>query len=233
MPTESTPILEHGGATFRNVERKSNLRAYIFVLESFVVLGGYLYLLYGREPAATISALQTHILAAFGVIYTIRINVMTVWLLPREVGIEELTFVALVWLPAIMGSYAWLAKDFSDNVVVYAIAFVLYVFGSYLNTGSELQRKLWKQKPENKGKCYTLGLFSWCRNVNYFGDSVLFTGWTIVTGNWVNAWAPVIMTVVFYFHHIPEKEEYLAVRYAEDWPAYLIKTPYALVPFVC
>merc|ERR1712013_364640 len=53
------------------------------------------------------------ILAAFGIIYTIRINVMTVWLSPREVGIEELTFVALVWLPAIMGSYAWLAKDFS------------------------------------------------------------------------------------------------------------------------
>ena len=34
------------------------------------------------------------------------------------------------------------------------------LFGSYLNSISEIQRKHWKLKLENKGKLYTYGLFS-------------------------------------------------------------------------
>jgi steroid 5-alpha reductase family enzyme len=37
------------------------------------------------------------------------------------------------------------------------LAMVLYLVGSYFNTGSEIQRKLWKAQPSSKGRCYTVG----------------------------------------------------------------------------
>merc|ERR1712232_741271 len=174
---------------------------------------------------------QAHLLGAFGVIYMIRLNIMSMWLLKRELGMEELTVVILVWLPAIMGSYVALAKHVSIYILV--AASILYALGSYLNTYSELQRKIWKKAPNNKGRCYTLGLFSLSRNINYFGDTVLFAGWALATGNWINLWAPIVMGLSFYFFHIPDKEKYLAARYAEDWPDYLIQTPYAFIPYLC
>merc|ERR1711933_446755 len=211
----------------RNVKRTSNFRANIFLFESMVVLSIYTYLIYGWR--LSFSA-QSHVLAVFGAIYMIRLNIMSRWLLPRELGMEELTVVMLLWLPAIMGSYIFLAKNVSNVGLV--VALIMYAFGSYLNTYSELQRKVWKQDPNNKGRCYTLGLFSWSRNINYFGDSLLFAGWAVATGNWACSWAPIVMSLSFYFYHIPDKEKYLETRYAQDWPAYLSQTPYSFIPYV-
>lgn len=227
MPTESTLLLD-GEATFRSVERTSNLRANVFLIESIVILCLYVFLIYGWRLACSA---QAHLLAAFGAIYMIRLNIMSRWLLHRELGMEELTFVILLWIPSIMGSYVMLAKDVSNIGLVVATTF--YVLGSYLNTYSELQRKIWKGDPSNRGRCYKLGLFSWSRNINYFGDSVLFTGWAIATGNWYNSWVPIVMSLTFYFFHIPDKEKYLAIRYAKDWPDYKCQTPYAFIPYIC
>jgi len=224
---ESTTLMD-GEETFRNAKRKSNIRANIFLLESVVVLSLYVYLIYGWKFS---SSAQAHLLGAFGIIYMIRLNIMSMWLLQRELGMEELTVVILLWLPAIMGSYIALAKDVSNVVLVVASFF--YALGSYLNTYSELQRKVWKKDPNNKGRCYTLGLFSFSRNINYFGDTMLFAGWALATGNWMNSWAPIVMGLSFYFFHIPDKEKYLATRYAQDWPAYQTQTPYAFIPYIC
>merc|ERR1712183_1261588 len=113
------------------------------------------------------------------------------------------------------------------------VASIMYVLGSYLNTYSEFQRKIWKQDPIHKGRCYMLGLFSLSRNINYFGDSLLFAGWAVATGNWINSWAPILMSLSFYFYHIPDKEKYLQTRYAQDWPTYLSQTPYSFIPYIC
>ena len=241
MVSESTTLLDNENEnttnTFRSAKRKSNLRVNIFLFESVIVSSLYLYSIYGWKFVSsssynnTTTPLQAHVLAVFGVMYMIRLNVMTIWLLPRELGIEELTFVILVWIPSIMGSYVALAKNVSNVILV--VAFLLYGLGSYLNTYSELQRKEWKQNPSNKGRCYTLGLFSSSRNINYFGDTMLFAGWAVATGNVVNAWAPIVMGLTFYYFHIPDKELYLASRYARDWPDYTAQTPYAFVPFLC
>eukprot|EP00593_Proboscia_inermis_P014738 CAMPEP_0171299264 /NCGR_PEP_ID=MMETSP0816-20121228/8071_1 /TAXON_ID=420281 /ORGANISM="Proboscia inermis, Strain CCAP1064/1" /LENGTH=226 /DNA_ID=CAMNT_0011774927 /DNA_START=9 /DNA_END=689 /DNA_ORIENTATION=+ len=226
MPSESTSLQEDE-PYFRSVERTSNLRANIFLFECMVVMSLYIFLLYAWRLEYSS---QVNLLAAFGAIYMIRVNIMSRWLLPRELGMEEIT-VVILFISSIMGSYVILAKEISS--VGLAVSSILYAFGSYLNTWSEMQRKFWKGDPANKGRCYTLGLFSWSRNINYFGDSMLFAGWAVATGNWVNSWAPIVMSLAFYFFHIPEKEKYLAIRYAKDWPAYLTQTPYAFIPYIC
>ena len=67
-----------------------------------------------------------------------------------------------------------------------ALGVALYIAGSFLNTGSELQRKRWKERPENKGRLFTGGFFRYALHINYFGDEVLFAGYALITGQ---AWA--------------------------------------------
>ena len=217
--------------SFRSVERQSSNRANIFLLECTVVLGIHLtashcYLLPGPQRV---------FLDIFAICYMIRLIAMSRWLLPRELAMEELTFVILIWVPAILASFTLGAMLHPINVsptsTQLIFSGILYVGGSFLNSYSELQRKWWKTQPNNFGRCFTLGLFSWSRNINYFGDVVLFGAWAIATGAWWNVWVPVAMFLSFYFHHIPDKEKYLAQRYAKDWPAYEASTK-ALIPWV-
>ena len=200
------------------------------------VLSAYIYALHFRlGPVSAVSeSKRVLLLAAFGLIYILRLNVMSRYLLKRELSIEELTIVILLWLPSILASFVSLAATDVDLSTTKCIAIaIIYLLGSYLNTGSELQRKLWKEDVKNKGRCYTEGLFSLSRNINYFGDTTLFGAWATATGSWWNSWVPIAMALSFLFYHIPDKELYLAERYGRDWDDYIRKTPYAFVPYVC
>ena len=142
------------------------------------------------------------------------------------------TFVILIWVPGILVSFTYgAAVSPKATATQLTLATLAYVAGSFVNTYSELQRKWWKDQSHNKGRCYTLGLFSLARNINYFGDVVLFAGWALATGWWWNVWVPVAMFLSFYCIHVPEKEKYLAQRYAKDWPGYVASTK-SLIPWV-
>lgn len=213
--------------TFRSTARHSMLRANIFALECLSVL-----VLYGYFLVHYVSSGRSEVLFLFGIIYMARLNIMARWLLPRELAMEELT-VVIVWLLSILASIsvgAALHNDISNAELLFSTLF--YAVGSWLNSWSELQRKWWKDRSENKGRCYTLGLFSLSRNINYFGDVVLFAGWAIASGSWWNIWVPVAMAAMFKFHHIPDKEAYLRERYKSEWTNY-VQTTKSLIPFVC
>ena len=220
-------------ASFRRVARASSWRANVFSVECAVVLTLHLTALshWGGDLPVT----QLVLLGSSATLYMARLNLMARWILPRELSTEELTFVTLVWIPSILASFTYGAvlsnRKAALPTVQLVVSAVVYAGGSYLNSVSELQRKWWKAIPKNKGRCYKSGLFSVSRNINYFGDVVLFSGWAAMTGTWWNAWIPLAMFCGFYFVHIPEKEKYLAKRYAQDWPAYKASTK-ALIPWV-
>lgn len=107
----------------------------------------------------------------------------------------------------------------------------IVVIGSFLNTGSEVQRWLWKEKPSSKGKCYSGGLFAYSMHINYFGDTLLFFGWAILAAS-VFAWPiPIFVTASFVWFHIPALDAYLAKRYETDFDDYAKKTS-KLIPFI-
>ena len=88
-----------------------------------------------------------------------------------------------------------------------------------------------KQDSANKGECYTGGLFRHSMHINYFGDIVLFTGWSLFThATWALA-LPVFMAIMFAFVHIPALDAYLAKRYGDAFENYARKTK-KLVPYV-
>ena len=100
----------------------------------------------------------------------------------------------------------------------------LFVFGSYLSTWSELRRMIWKKDKSNKGKIYSQGLFKYSMHIDYLGDTILFTGFALLTGCIWALSVPVFITLGFVFFHIPDLDKYLEERYKEQFVEYKSKT---------
>lgn len=171
---------------------------------------------------------RAKIMAAAAILYFIRHMVTLFLLLQRKVELREglglSVFIAIFEIGfLLLGSGL-----FSDKTTPFGfwdgLGVALLLFGSYLNTASELQRRAWKKLPESKGQCYTEGLFAYSMHINYLGDSILFTGWAILTASlWALA-IPALMTYMFIFYHIPSLDKHLADRYGEGFEAYAAKT---------
>jgi protein-S-isoprenylcysteine O-methyltransferase Ste14 len=164
-------------------------------------------------------------------IYFLRLLATGLWLLKRRVGWAE-AFQVGPFLLVIQVSLAWLgARATAPWGPVDTLALVLYGLGSFLNTGSELQRKAWKSHAEHEGRLYTGGLFRLSMHINYFGDVVLFSGFALLTRSlW--AWLiPAIMLAGFVFVHIPTLDKYLQSRYGDEFAEWQRRTK-KLVPFV-
>jgi protein-S-isoprenylcysteine O-methyltransferase Ste14 len=112
-----------------------------------------------------------------------------------------------------------------------ALAILLYVAGSYIGTGSEYARHIWKLSPENRGHLYTEGLFRYSRHINYFGDLLLFAGLGILTRQLWTGVVPLIMALNFVFMLIPAQDAYLAKRYGGEFTDYVRRTR-KLIPFL-
>ncbi|MEE1942551.1 DUF1295 domain-containing protein [Streptomyces sp. TRM 70361] len=175
--------------------------------------------------------LRRVLLVSLSAIYLLRFVATTFVMLKRKMEWSEAATVG-AWVVVIHGTMAYFGgtNTASPGFLVW-LGVVLYAVGSWLNTGSEYQRKLWKQRPENKGRLYTGGLFRYSMHVNYFGDTVLFTGFALVTGT---VWAfaiPLIMACMFVFLNIPMLDKYLAERYGEAFEEYSARTA-KFIPFV-
>lgn len=68
------------------------------------------------------------------------------------------------------------------------IGAALYTIGILVEPVAETQRKIFKDKPENKGKAYSGGLFGLARNINYGAYTVWRGGMALAAGGpiWVS-----------------------------------------------
>ena len=184
----------------------------------------------GRDRAAGDFARRA-ILLAFGVVTWLRMTFTATHLLRRKFGWDEFWGVLAATVVYQVG-FALFGAAVSDRVgLVDAIGVGLFVLGGFLNTGSELQRKRFKDDPANRGKLYTGGLFRLARHVNYFGDSLWAMGWAMLTGNLWAALVPLALTAGFVFFFIPELSKYLRQRYGDQYDAWAGRTK-VFVPFV-
>ena len=178
---------------------------------------------------------RARILAFCAVLYWIRHCLTLFVLLKRQLAYSEVfglsLFIAFFEIGFLLLGAGVLANEHLQLRSLDWIALGLVVFGSFLNTGSELQRWRWKKQPSSKGRCYTQGLFGYSMHINYFGDTVLFTGWAILAAS-IFAWSiPVFVAASFVFFHIPALDEYLAKRYGAQFEEYASRTV-KFIPFV-
>lgn len=112
-----------------------------------------------------------------------------------------------------------------------AVGTVLYILGILLETGSELQRKNFKDKPEHRGKLCREGLWRWARHINYTGYTLWRGGYALAAGGWVAGTAVVAYHVHnFIGNGIVSLDYYMSRRYKDQWGRYKEDVKWKLVP---
>ncbi|MBL6929131.1 MAG: DUF1295 domain-containing protein [Rhodospirillales bacterium] len=164
-------------------------------------------------------------------VYAVRVTLTLLVFLKRKFVWAEAAFVSL-FMAFVLLAFAWGGGGNSQPVgPLEGAALGLYFYGSYLNTWSEYQRRRFKSNAANEGRLFTQGLFRLSRNINYFGDVVLFSGLALVTGVWAMLAIPLLMALNFVFFIIPQKETYLSQKYGAPFDDYARHTK-TLIPFV-
>lgn len=163
------------------------------------------------------------------VLYFFRHGITLFYLLQRKIPLEEVGTVGtfmMVWVP--LSAYLSV-KAPPLSLPELGLAMILVFIGSFLNSYSEMQRKWWKALPENKGKCYTGGLWRYVVHINYTGDVILFSGWALLSGYYASLILPALMAYNFAYVQGPELDAYLTERYKGQFTKYLNSTGY-LIP---
>lgn len=126
-------------------------------------------------------------------------------------------------------SLASINPTWSETAFYVSIPF--YAAGILIETVSEVQRKLFKNDPKNKGKIYSGGLFSYARHINFFGYMIWRGAFAMAGGGLVwGAIAAAFFWQSFHNNAIPVLDEYFTKRYGEQWQAMKRKVPYAFCP---
>ncbi len=206
---------------------------------AWVVLAWWLLLAGGLEIAAGwlpwIGKPGDHLrrvcLAAGFSIYYLRLLFTVFVFLRRGVNWSEaLTVAVWVWCLVMLLGIAG-GTNPRPLSVVGGIGMILFVAGSWTNSSAEYARYLWKQRPENRGKLYTQGLFRYSRHPNYLGDLLSFSGLCLITGRWVTAIIPLLMLAGFVFVNIPMLDSHLHEHYGSAFDEYARRTA-KLIPFL-
>lgn len=171
------------------------------------------------------------LLLSLAVVLFIRLTLTLFVLLERRFDWSELGGVAFALFVYQVG-FAVLAAGEASPLDLFDLAAVsVFLLGSVLNTGSEMQRKRFKADPGNRGRLYTGGLFRLARHINYFGDALWVGAWAFVTRNPMAALVPVALSLGFVFAFIPSLSKYLRSRYGEQYEEWEKGTK-AFIPFV-
>ncbi|HEX4006486.1 MAG TPA: DUF1295 domain-containing protein [Acidobacteriaceae bacterium] len=164
-------------------------------------------------------------------IYFIRI-LFTQFVFLRRGGSWSEAFTIVPWVFCIT---VWLCLAGGTNGaplgIVATAGIVLFVAGSWMNSGAEYARHYWKQRAENQGKLYTLGWFRLTRHPNYCGDLISFSGLALIAGRWNTAMIPALMLAGFVFVNVPALDRHLKKRYGAAFDEWARRTR-KLIPFV-
>jgi len=171
------------------------------------------------------------VLFAFSIILWSRMSFGAFYLLKRKFGWDEFGGVLLATIIYQVGFAMLGAAESAPIGLIDIAAIALFLFGSYLNTGSELARHRFKARPENQGKLYTVGLFRFSRHINYFGDLLWVTAWALLTRNPWAGLIPVMLAGAFIFAFIPSLDSYLQAHYGDQYTAWAQETK-RFIPFI-
>lgn len=176
-------------------------------------------------------AMRSVIMALCLVVYFFRLQ-FTVWVFQKRKWTWVETVVISILMMLALYGFAYVAAASPKPVGWHeAVGVLVYLAGSFLNTKSEYDRHVWKGKPENKGRLYTEGLFSYSMHINYLGDIILFSGLAMVTQSLAMFIIPMIMALNFIFNIIPSLDRHLERRYETQFNDYFSKTK-KLVPWL-
>ena len=171
------------------------------------------------------------IIFAFSIIVFIRIGFMMSVLLKRKIPWDESISISMAFGLYYVGFALFALTSPQQIDVIDYLGILIFVGGSFINTGSEIQRHLWKKKPDNRRKIYTHGLFKYSIHINYFGDLLWVIGYTVITRNIFALAIPIFLFLFFTYYNIPKLDQYLGRRYGKQFYDYAAVTK-RFIPFI-
>lgn len=135
----------------------------------------------------------------------------------------------IISLPIQFAMWTGVALADTTSIIIYVGGVLLWLIGFFFEAVGDHQLKVFKQKPENKGKIMSTGLWRYTRHPNYFGEALMW--WAIwllsIAGlglfNMTGIIGPVLITYLLLFvSGVPLLEK----RYKDnaDFQAYAKKT---------
>ena len=111
---------------------------------------------------------------------------------------------------ALPGYFAFTNANPIADVTI-AIAFPLYIFGSLINTSADVQKMVAKDMGAG---LVNDGIWRSVRHVNYVGDLMRYTSFSVIAGS---VWAYLLPGIIalLYFQRIGQKEQSMAAKYPE------------------
>lgn len=107
----------------------------------------------------------------------------------------------------------------------------LYIVGILTETTGEIQRKRFKDKPENEGKICKNGWFSVVRHPSYLGYTLWRAGYALSSGGpLLGALVALLFVYDFTTRAIPVLDDYMTRKYGHQWAKTKRDVPYALIP---
>lgn len=145
---------------------------------------------------------------------------------------NSLLFVAAATSAALSTSHSIALPGTSASLPLpVAVGAALYAAGMFLEAGSEVQRKWFKDGPENAGRICTGGLWGWARHINYGGYTLWRTGYALAAGSWI---AGLVVGSVQAVHFVRigmgNLDYYMSNRYGEQWARYKQRVKWSLIP---
>ncbi len=114
------------------------------------------------------------------------------WFSYLKVFLLQGTVMWIVSLPLLTGLQDQSAPGFLDYAGI-----LLWTAGMFFETVGDWQLLQFKKKPENKGKVFKEGLWGYTRHPNYFGESLIWWGFTLIAVQGTTLWiliSPILMT---------------------------------------
>ena len=140
---------------------------------------------------------------------------------------------------SLAAALAAITSEYRLDLGIFALlGFLVWIFGFGFEIIADRQKSQFNQNPENKGKFINVGLWSWSRHPNYFGEIVLWIGVAIVAlpvlqgWQWITLISPVfIYLLLTRISGVPMLERRADEKWGgqEDYEAYKLNTP-VLVP---
>ncbi|KAG7123972.1 hypothetical protein VD0004_g3837 [Verticillium dahliae] len=107
----------------------------------------------------------------------------------------------------------------------------LFAVGMTLETVSEHQRKVFKDRPANEGKVMKTGLWRLARHINYGGYALWRAGYCMAASGWVGGLAMgLLQSYDFVSRAVPVLDRYCGGRYGAQWTQFKREVPYVILP---
>lgn len=174
---------------------------------------------------------RVYLLLACAAVFYVRLAFCLLIFVKRKVSRFEGCAVGLLYGFLVVMFSVWGSHPNFSGSLVEILGIILFVLGSIINSASDYQRYAWKKRPENAGHLYTKGLFKYAKHINFFGDTVMFVGYALVSQNLMSFIPVAAITLNFVLIQIPQLDDYLLKRYGTEFIEYTLKTK-KFIPFI-